>query len=254
MPDALYAAFHFAASKVPLAPVYQSPFAPGVCTKPTDTRRQVGFWLPEAFERATHSAFAPFTASSMALLDSLPSIDFTPTDPMADFTFSRVGEPKESLYTHVILPVPPAEPSPAPVPSPEPPPPSAANAPTTGDASVAAATRPAIVALPHFLFLLEPNVPSPFRDSACRYASRLCGQETGRRERTFPARFPSRGPAHPIRSTRARLDKGQYWSGGLRGMGGTGKRKTPPNRAGPLEGWMRRISPKGRNAVHRNSD
>ena len=144
---------------------------------------------------------------------------------MADFTFSRVGEPKESLYTHVILPVPPAEPSPVPVPSPEPPPPSAANAPTTGDASVAAATRPAIVALPHFLFLLEPNVPSPFRDSVCRTSRRAGG--TGRRERAFPARFPSRGPAHPTGSTRTGADGARYGFGGLRGMEGTGKGKAP---------------------------
>ena len=47
---------------------------------------------------------------------------------------------------------------------------------------------------------------------------------------------------------------GSIWVRGLRGMEGTGKGKAPPNRAGPLEGWMRRISPKGRNAVHRNSD
>ncbi len=145
--------------------MYQSPDLPGVCTKPTDTSRHSGFWLPEAFARATHSLFALVTASSMAPFDSAPSIDFTPAACIAAFTFSRVGAPKESLYTQLICPSPPAAPSPVPVPVPDPPPPSAANAPATGVHRVAAATIAARAALPHFLFLLvEPNVPSPFRD------------------------------------------------------------------------------------------
>ena len=93
MPDDTHASCHCFAVSEPFAPVYQSPEEPGVCTKPTDTRRHCGSDCPAACERATHSAFALFTASSMALLDSVPPRFFTPADCMAAIALSRVGVP-----------------------------------------------------------------------------------------------------------------------------------------------------------------
>ena len=146
--------------------------------------------MPEAFARATHSSFAPVTASSMTWFDSAPSIDRTPADAIAAFTFSRVGAPKESLYTQLIVPVPPAVPSPDPDPDPDPPPPSAANAPATGVHRVAAATMVARAVLPHFLFV-EPNVPSPFRDFCLQIRSPpMRSGNAGWRKRVSPPSNP----------------------------------------------------------------